>query len=128
MYSGNAAVAPETIALSQLHRRLLDLQLGQVVTVTPFRTTESDIYLTTMRVDVDFLAKSKKGVFCCSIHRYCASVMCLLKAVIKGSVVSRSSCVPPFLFSLCLSSLTDLPLPSISLLLVFSHLLCYFLS
>jgi vesicle-fusing ATPase len=59
-FAGNAAVAPGTIALSQVHRKLLDLSLNQGVNVVPFRTTNADIYLANLSVDVDFLAKSKK--------------------------------------------------------------------
>lgn len=60
-FSGNSAVKAGTIALSGVHRKLLDLQLDEGVNITPFRTENSDIYLTALQVNVDFLAKSKKG-------------------------------------------------------------------
>jgi hypothetical protein len=67
---GNSQVQAGTIALSSIHRRLLDLSLAQEVRVVPFRTTEADIYLSSMRVDVDFLSKTKKGSYwCLACHR-----------------------------------------------------------
>lgn len=62
-FSGHPTVQPGTVALSGVQRKLLDLQLDEAFTVTPFRTQNSDIYLTGLQVSVDFLAKSKKGTY-----------------------------------------------------------------
>lgn len=60
IFRENQHVVPGTAALSIVHRRLLDLSLNQEFKVVPFRTIDPNIYLILLRLDVDFLAKSKK--------------------------------------------------------------------
>ena len=60
-YSDSADVCPGNAAVSIVLRRLLQLSLNQSFEVRPFCPTEADICLTALRLDVDFLSKSKKG-------------------------------------------------------------------
>ncbi|KAL6042923.1 transport between ER and Golgi ATPase protein [Balamuthia mandrillaris] len=60
MFKASKRVSKGTIALGEMQRRTAQLSLNQAVNCVPFVPTNENIFLASLKVEVDFLSKSSK--------------------------------------------------------------------